>query len=65
MVAFFEISLVSRKNILSITNDAYKGIKDKVIKNEFKILSMNKFGKNIEVRKRLQKYCDKIYIFHT
>jgi len=38
---------------------------DKVIKNEFKILSMNKFSKNIEVRKRLQKNYDKIYIFHT
>ena len=56
---------IKRKNILSITNDAYKGIKDKVIKNEFKILSKNRFSKNNEMRKRLQNNYDKIYIFHT
>ena len=56
---------IKRKNILSITNDAYKGIKDKVIKNEFNILSKNRFSKNNEMRKRLQNNYDKIYIFHT
>ena len=56
---------IKRRNIISITSGAYQGIMDKVIKNEFKILSMNKFSENIEVRKRLQKNYDKIYIFHT
>ena len=56
---------IKRKNILSITNYAYQGIIDKVIKKEFKILSKNKFSKNIEKRKQLQNNYEKIYIFNT
>ena len=53
------------KNILSITNYAYKGISNKNIRNELKILQKSKYSKNVEIRKRIENNYDKIYIFHT
>ena len=56
---------IKRKNILSLTNYAYKGISNKNIRNELKILQKSKYSKNVDMRKRIEKYYDKIYIFHT
>ena len=56
---------VKRRNILAITKEAYKGIKNKKIKNQLVIIPNNKLNKKNTIRQKLIDTYKSIYIYHT
>lgn len=56
---------IKRRNILSMTKEAYTGIKNKKIKNMLQIIQNDKLNKDNKIRKRLIENYKNIYIFHT
>ena len=56
---------IKRRNILSITKEAYKGLKNKKIRKMLQIIPNDKLTKDTKIRKMLIENYKSIYVFHT